>query len=236
MYKIRARFQRGEQVKYISHLDLVRAFERAFRRSGLPISYSQGFNPRAEMVFGLPLAVGVTSEAEYADFKFDKHIASEDFISIINRHLPGGIKVMEAWDLKDKGNIMSAVSASVYEITFVILQGENGNKIIENIHSLKDEDELLVDKKTKKGNVEVNIKPLIKELKAEYLYGNEWDGIKDGNNIDGQNVHRYIKMTAHVSAGSKNNLKPDLLMEAIKKYLNVKIEILRTHRIELFIK
>lgn len=65
------KFAKGSDVKYISHLDLQRAFQRAFRRSGLPIKYSQGFNPHAKISFASALAVGVTSSGEYLDVELE---------------------------------------------------------------------------------------------------------------------------------------------------------------------
>jgi radical SAM-linked protein len=63
LYSIRVKFERSQEVKFISHLDMMKAFERALRRAGLPIGYSKGFNPHPLMVFGLPLSVGMTSQA-----------------------------------------------------------------------------------------------------------------------------------------------------------------------------
>ena len=65
MNKIRARFRRGEELKYLGHLDLMRLFERAIRRARLPIEHTTGFNQHPKIVFGLPLGVGVISEADY---------------------------------------------------------------------------------------------------------------------------------------------------------------------------
>ena len=69
MIRLRVKFTRGEEVKYISHLDMLKVFERALRRANIPIAYNKGFNPRPQIVFGLPLSVGVTSESEYADLE-----------------------------------------------------------------------------------------------------------------------------------------------------------------------
>ena len=68
---VRLKYERGKEVVFISHLDLMRAFSRAFRRARIPIAYTKGFNPHAIMVFGLPLQVGVTSESEYLDISLD---------------------------------------------------------------------------------------------------------------------------------------------------------------------
>lgn len=65
--RIRIKYIKGEQVKYISHLDILRTLNRVLKRAELPVAYSQGYNPHPLVSFGLPLSVGVTSEAEYAD-------------------------------------------------------------------------------------------------------------------------------------------------------------------------
>lgn len=69
MIGIRLKFTKGSEVKYISHLDLMRVFQRALRRASIPISYSSGFNPHQEISFAAPLSLGVTSNAEYVDLK-----------------------------------------------------------------------------------------------------------------------------------------------------------------------
>ena len=88
MVNLRVKFIRGEEIKFISHLDLMRVFERALRRSEIPVAYSKGFNPHPQMVFGLPLSVGVTSQCEYADFKIEDNIEPNEFIQRLNDNLP----------------------------------------------------------------------------------------------------------------------------------------------------
>ncbi|NLC67408.1 MAG: DUF2344 domain-containing protein [Clostridiaceae bacterium] len=113
---IRARFTRGEELKYISHLDIARAFQRALRRSRVPISYSEGFNPQPHVVFGLPLAVGVTSEAEYADFRLYRYMEPGDFMERLNIELPQGLKLCETKIKRSKENIMAGISFASYKI------------------------------------------------------------------------------------------------------------------------
>ena len=114
MGKIRFKFIRGEQVKYISHLDLMRTFERAIRRANIPVRYSQGFNPHPSIVFGLPLSVGVTSEAEYADVEIDGELAPPVFLQQLNSQLPEGLKVTDAKESGAKSNIMASVAFASY--------------------------------------------------------------------------------------------------------------------------
>ena len=76
--RLRLRFSKGEQLKYISHLDLARAWERAFRRAGLPVAHSQGFNPRPRLQIAAALPVGVTGRAEYLDVWLTEALVPED--------------------------------------------------------------------------------------------------------------------------------------------------------------
>jgi radical SAM-linked protein len=116
MNSIRVRFVRGNEVKFISHLDLMKVFERALRRSRLPIAYSQGFNPHPQMVFGLPLSVGVTSSCEYADFELSYELAAEDFTARLNMQLPKGLHITRAGQIGTKNNIMKSVAAAAYNV------------------------------------------------------------------------------------------------------------------------
>ena len=96
MSDIRIKFIRGEEVKFISHLDLMKVFERASRRANIPIAYSQGFNPHAHLIFGLPLSVGVTSQAEYADIELTEELDPENFMLGLNKQLPKGLIIVAA--------------------------------------------------------------------------------------------------------------------------------------------
>ncbi|MFA4992159.1 MAG: TIGR03936 family radical SAM-associated protein [Candidatus Omnitrophota bacterium] len=93
--KIEASYCKKGVLKYISHLDIVRLFQRAVRRSGLPVTLSQGFTPHYKIGFSNALKLGVESEAEKAVFSVDRWIDAEDFKNRINEQLPEGIKVVE---------------------------------------------------------------------------------------------------------------------------------------------
>ena len=74
---LRFRFSRGQELKYIAHLDMLRVFERAIKRAKIPVAYTQGFNPRQKLVFGLPMSIGLTSESEYADIELVEDMQPE---------------------------------------------------------------------------------------------------------------------------------------------------------------
>lgn len=96
MQHIKIKYRKGEQVKYISHRDLMRAVQRAIRRAGLPIAYSQGFNPHMKISWGNALKVGATSESEYATLQIDGWINPEKIVALLNTKLPPGLEVLEA--------------------------------------------------------------------------------------------------------------------------------------------
>lgn len=96
MQKIRIKFAKGEEMKFISHRDLMRVFQRAIRRAGLPIAYSQGFNPHMKISWGNALKLGKTSDSEFAVLQFDNWIKPQELLQRLNRQLPKGIEILEA--------------------------------------------------------------------------------------------------------------------------------------------
>jgi len=93
--RLRVRFCRGEEVKYITHLDLMRFWERALRRAGVPLAYSEGHTPHPRLSLAAPLAVGVTSSAELMDVILTQRVAPRDFIASVSAQLPAGIEIRE---------------------------------------------------------------------------------------------------------------------------------------------
>ena len=93
--KLEIRFCKIGDLRYISHLDIVRLFQRAVRRAGLPVSLSQGFTPHYRISFGQALKLGVESNNEAASFLLEEAMEPEDFMEILNKKLPEGIKVLE---------------------------------------------------------------------------------------------------------------------------------------------
>ncbi|MDF2985348.1 MAG: radical SAM-linked protein [Eubacterium sp.] len=222
MVNIRVKFRRGEEVKFISHLDLMKVFERAIRRARLPIAYSQGFNPHPGMVFGLPLSVGVTSEAEYGDFEItDDSLSMDEFSQRLNAQLPQGLEILAAKPRKSKQNIMATIAASEY-IVVAGTQLECSDKSLRSgIAKFLSQADIMVKKKTKSGIKDTNIKDMIYDLTFE---------------LQPFGALNIIKFTMLVSAGSKANLKPELLLEALFAMLASDFDIDRIHRSKLYVK
>ena len=97
--RLRVTFAKGEEVKYISHLDLMRLWERALRRAGVPLLYSKGYNPRPKISLAAPLAVGITGQREIMDVFLERPLAPLDFTTAIKRQLPVGITLIEVQEV-----------------------------------------------------------------------------------------------------------------------------------------
>jgi len=102
MQRLRLKFSRGEELKFLSHLDLMRLWERALRRAGLPLAYSEGFTPHPQIALAAPLLVGVTSDAELMDVSLSRWISPQSFVAQIEKQLPYGIALLEAWPVGPK--------------------------------------------------------------------------------------------------------------------------------------
>lgn len=221
LMNIRTKFKRGDEVKYISHLDLMKVFERAIRRSRLPIAYSQGFNPHPGMVFGLPLGVGVTSEAEYADFEItDDNMMPKEFMTRLNEQLPKGLEILAAKPRASKQNIMATISASEYYVVAGVDKACNEKVLKSGIRDFLAQNEIMVEKKTKSGLKNTDIRNMILDLNFELQEADSFN---------------LVKLNMLVSAGSKANLKPDLLAEALFNFLGFDFEIEKIHRTKLFV-
>jgi len=99
MQRLRLRFGRGEEVKFTSHLDIIRSWERAFRRARIPVVYTQGHTPHPRIVVAAPLAVGVTSEAELMDVYLSRRMPPQALMMMAKRQLPAGFDVLDVWEV-----------------------------------------------------------------------------------------------------------------------------------------
>jgi radical SAM-linked protein len=99
MQRLRIRFSRGEEIKFISHLDVMRLWERALRRAQIPLAYSEGFSPHPRIALAAPLAVGVTSEAELMDVFISRWVSPPWFTSTMNQELPLGVRIVGVYQI-----------------------------------------------------------------------------------------------------------------------------------------
>lgn len=227
MDKIRAKFTKCENSKYISHLDLMRLFQRAFRRAGLHLKHTEGFNPQPKLAFATALSLGTSSDGEYMDVEVEEDIEIKDFLETINTVLPEGIKVLNAEYRTEKDSIASLIRWGSYVVEVTLDDSDIGrDEIDKKLSEFLSLDEIIVSKsvrdKKRRGHrklVDDDIKDKIVNLEISKY---------DENKI----TFEMILLT-----GSNGNIKPELLLEALEKYTEIKIDVHSTkiHRLDLFI-
>ena len=202
------RFAKRPRLRFISHLDLQRFFQRAVNRTGLPIAWSQGFNPHPVMSFGSALALGWTSEYEVIDIKLSAPMGRKRTEDAVRAALPEDLPVIEVRLVDDKHPApMALVKMSDYRIT---LEGENADGVIAQVPAFLERECVMAVKKTKSGEKEINIRPLAVELRQT----------DDG-------------LFARLMLTEQNTLKPDLLVKALSDMAGVEIPEMRIHRLQL---
>jgi len=125
MQRLRVRFRRGEELKFISHLDIMRLWVRALRRAGVPLSYSEGFTPHPRISLAAPLTVGMTGESELMDVFVSRPVSPHWFLSAVNRQLPQGIEVLEVFAVPPAtSSLQSQVRQAHYRVEVATVKPE----------------------------------------------------------------------------------------------------------------
>ena len=159
----RALFEKTGMAVYISHLDLMRLFQRSFKRAGLPLTHTKGFNPRPSVSIALPLSLGVESICELLDFDLEGvSCPCEEIKDRLNRSLTEGVRVLQVYDDGAKIKHLTYLSCDI----FMEYDAGVSENAVERITGLFASSELLVEKKSKNGVTEQNIIPMIRSLQA----------------------------------------------------------------------
>ncbi len=171
--KVRVKYTRTGPLKFISHLDVMRYFQKNIRRAGLDIAYSTGLSPHQIISFAAPMPLMLTSVAEYFDAEFLSLPDAGEFIRRLNASGVPELKILDAAILPEKAeNCMAAVTASDYRVSLTEKgEEEIGDKwatlMPQAVAALSGESEIVIEKKTKKNLLPVNIRPMIFELTVE---------------------------------------------------------------------
>lgn len=125
MHRLRVRFKRGGEVKFISHLDLIRLWQRAFQRAKIPIAYSEGFSPHPRISLAAPLPIRVTSDAELMDIHLTKWVSPHFLTSALSQQLPSGIEILQAYSIApNQPSLQSQVRFTEYQVTMKMEMGK----------------------------------------------------------------------------------------------------------------
>ncbi len=213
---VRIMFRKVGDLQYISHLDLQRTIARVLVRAQIPMWYTQGFNPHAKVIFGIPLSVGTESECEFIDLRIDRDISPAEVKERLNRELTNEMQILEAYE--PKSTFMDVCSAK-YE--FCLRFAGADAETAQRLQTLYTTSPLYMTKKTKSGDKEIDIVGMIRRVKVVYneAHPNE------------------IRISAILSAGNSEHLNPEFLIKAAKDHLgilcgdpkNETYSILRTH-------
>ncbi|NCB74927.1 MAG: DUF2344 domain-containing protein [Clostridia bacterium] len=193
MDNLRLRFSKTGRAVYISHLDLMRTMQRAFLRAGMPLKYSEGFNPHAQISFALPLSVGTASSCEIMDFRLNGYMELSEIPYRLNRALPEGIRALEVYEWENKfKNIKWLDVDGVFEY-----DERDPADMLPELMDFFSRDSLVIKKKSKSGTNDFDISPCIRSLTFD---------------ID----ERGIRLKALISA-QEPTLNPELLPSALEQ-------------------
>lgn len=211
--KARIKFRKYGVMKFIGHLDVMRFFQKVMRRADIPIAFTGGFSPHMIMSFANPLGVGVTSDGEYFDIELSEEIDMHAAVERMNQVMVEGINVVNMVPISDdkKQTGMSIVAAADYLSS--LKKGAFPSDWKEKAAAFMEQPEIHIVKKTKKSEKEVDIKPMIYQFEV-----------------------RDDAIYMLVATGSVENLKPELVMQALCNYLNVDLESVSFahHRLDVY--
>lgn len=211
--KIRVKFAKRGTMKFVGHLDFMRYFQKAIKRAGIDIAYSAGFSPHQILSFAAPLGLGCVSEGEYLDMEINSGKSSEEIKRALQNVMVEEIEILSVRALPDKAkNAMALVAGADYEITL-----RQGYKLPEGWQErfldFCNQSKIIVLKKTKKSEKEVDIRPMIYQARQTR------DGI-------------FVQL----ASGSAKNLKPELMMESFYHFLGLEYTTLAVEvkRLEMY--
>lgn len=212
--KARIKWSKTGVLRFIGHLDVQRYFHKAMMRAQLPVSFSKGMSPHQMMSFAAPLGIGMTSEGEYVDVMFDETLPGKEMIARLNAVMNEGIQILDLKEIDEKEkNCMAVTAAADYLVTF--RKGYYYTEaFLKRTEPFYFQETIPILKKTKRSEKEVDISPLILEIREQ-----------------GEGI--FMKLVT----GSSDNLKPQLVMEAFCNYLGYDYNPMgfQYHRLETYL-
>lgn len=211
MDKLRLLFTKTGRAVYISHLDLMRTLTRAFLRADCRLKYSEGFNPHPNISIALPLSVGAESVCEILDFKMAEEMAPDEILERLKKQLPEGIEALEVYESERK----------VKDLKWLKIEGvfeydeRDAREILPMVEEFFARESIVIQKKTKRGIGDSDIKPAIKEISF----------VQDGNDIH----------LSSVISAQEPTLNPELLADALRQIApEIAPDFAKFRRLEIF--
>lgn len=192
MIDMRLTFTKLGRAAYISHLDVNRLFQRAFKRSGLPVWYTQGFNPHVYLTFALPLSLGAESDCETVDFRLLEELPESMVLEKLNQVLPDGVKAVAA-----SVPVFGAEAIECADYLLALYSVDTVEGAAEKTQKILGAASLPVEKKTKKGMKQIDLKDCLLSTDVS---------VKED----------HISLAVRLPAGGALNINPALLAEVLK--------------------
>lgn len=225
-------------MKFIGHLDIMRYFQKAFRRADVDVEYSQGYSPHQLISFAAPLGVGLTSDGEYMDVQLNSMESKEVMIDKINKEMSEDIQVIDFQVLPDDSkNAMSIVAGADYMVSV-----KDGYEYLDKeafeteFMKFYNQESIVINKKTKKSETEMDIKPFIYHIAFAQSEFDEKIGREASYNTVAESYQNGIKIYMQLATGSVNNLKPELVLDAFCRHKNMDFNpfMYQVHRMEVY--
>ena len=203
MFGYRLRFTKEQNLKYLSHLELMRTMERALRRGKLPLAYSEGFHPHPLISFGPALAVGISSNDEYFDLELTQDEESEHIKFSLNHNLPAGLRILAVAKIRYHVKPLNAIINRAAYIIRLNVNPEDQAQLIQWLTEILQTTEFISKRTTKEGQKSVNIRPWLHNLtteviKAEILEIHLIGEIGSGGNLRPEDIINNIPIPIEV--------------------------------------
>lgn len=192
------RFERLEEIKYISQLDMLRTIHRALRRADIPAAYSEGFNPQPKVSFGFALSVGMVSYGEYMDIQLKDDMSAELFVEKMNTVLPKGMRFTDATAVEGVlPKIGRLIDCAEFETTFFSSDAE---RLSNEINAFFSQNEVIIERHSKKGAAFTDVKPWI--YRAD-VYAE--DGVVKLNTVQALSEQMSVRIDDVIAAVKKQS-------------------------------
>lgn len=235
MIKVRVKFKKCGSMKFIGHLDVMRYFQKAIRRAEIDVAYSKGYSPHQLISFAQPLGVGLTSDGEYMDMQLNKEEGLLDIQNKLNQTMSEELQVVRIIRLPEESKTsMSLLAAADYLVS--VKDGYDFcNHFEASFQDFVSRDSIIIIKKTKKSQQEIDLKEYIYAYAFHKADFEEKIGHSLGP-IHGQAYENGTKVYLQLTCGSVHNIKPELVMEEFLKSISLEYNpyALQIHRLEMY--
>jgi len=196
MIILRIKYKKENNMKFLSHLELIKTVERAFRRMNFNMMFSQGYNPKPKISYAAPLPVGVETECDFLDVELEEKVDINEMLANQKQFLPNGLEFIDAKYRGKSKKLMSLVSDSAYIIQICTEENHTKEDIQSKLEAFEARETITYEKLNKKNKIkEIDIKPLINHIQVLSVYEDQ------------------VIIKSLVSTGSNGNLKPEKLIE-----------------------